>query len=197
MSTVNQRRKYYGRWKALSYKTRVLLSVLGIATLTIGAVFAQSLYFQTTNTFTVGNVLAVSNASLVKNGNLANIPSGSQPSNVCTLSSGSSWSCPTTGFGTLFSGDNIQYWVVVETDKGGFTPYLSVNATGYSAYTTISEYFTLNFASYWSAGSCTGGGCVATSGLPSMTAGTFYLVVVNININGGAGSPSFSVGLGH
>lgn len=181
----------------LSNRRKILLATAIALSAIIGGAIAQSLYFQTSESFTVGNVLAVSNASLVKDQALGTVPSGSQLNNVCTIASGSTWNCPTTGFGTLFSGDSVQYWVVIETDKGGFTPYASVNATGYSGFTASTEYFTLNFASYWSPGSCTGPGCTATSGMPTMTAGTYYLVVISINIDGMAGSPTFNVGIGH
>lgn len=172
-----------------SRKKKILAAIAITALLTPAIAYAFTFYLTASNTFTVGSTFSIGQAYLDYNGATA--------SSFCTAGTFPSYTCPVNpATTTIFSGDVLTYQSTIETDQTGVTAQASVTAGTFTSFSVAYFYQTVNGATTecLKGNACTG----LTSGLPTMTPGTWYSVFAEITISSGAplGSTTFQFDLG-
>lgn len=166
----------------MNRRKRLILTTIAISLLAGTAYAAMTTYMSTTNTFTVGQAMNVSALLIGYNQDFA-IPGVYV---TCTAGTAPTWSCPNPpGTSTIFAGDSIDYLLCVETDKAGVTPSVAVN-TGTYTITTTEHWWTLGT-------SCNNTPTGGADGLPAMTPGTFYRIVIDEALPPGIPSGSLTL----
>ena len=176
-STVLSMHKLTSRRKLLALSALLLAGGVGAYGLT-------QIYLSTTSNFVVGTNLQ---AALLAIAYDANAPA------ACTLTSFPAWTCPTpTGLsGDIFSGDVVSYEFLSESDRSGQLPAFAITAGTFTGFTTGASFATCTSMTWASCGSI-------SSGLPTMTPGTWYEIILTATITPTAptGSVSFNVQYG-
>jgi hypothetical protein len=153
-------------------KRKLILAALALSVIPI-VVMAQTVYFQSSNTFQVGSAFQTGEAFLVYDQT-----SSFTSTNQCALGTAPTWSCPTPTTNLLFSGDTISYVVSIESDKSTASPILAITSGTYpsSSYTTSMSWQTLTSGTQTPSGTWSGG-------YPSpMTSGQWYAVMITVTL---------------